>query len=393
MVDAFGLTLLLLPVAAASGWLAARRSRPAVRASGGRAVSTDYLKGLNYLVNEDADKAIEVFVRLLEVDNETVETHLALGNLFRRRGEVDRALRIHQNLVARPNLEVVHRDQARFELAKDYLRAGVLDRAENLFLDLVSQGVFPAACLRHLITIFEKERDWNRAIEMTRRLESASGRSLAPAIAHYHCELANGLLQGDDWRSARKMIKCALTEDRKCVRASLLRGRLLEGRGRLRAAVKAYSRVLRQNAEFLTEALPPLERCFRKLDALEDWRAFLVQAGQHYPGAVPHVAMARLLNEQGDAEAGITYLSEYLQHQPSWLGFYHLLDLAWSQSQAGLSGPLDSLREALHHMVDTAGRYQCTQCGFSGRQLHWQCPGCHHWNSVRPLKDIASPAP
>jgi len=393
MFDAVGLTLLLLPVAAASGWFAARRARTAGVDGGGRAVSTDYLKGLNYLVNEDADKAIEVFVRLLEVDNETVETHLALGNLFRRRGEVDRALRIHQNLVARPNLKAEHRDQARFELAKDYLRAGVLDRAENLFLDLVSQGVFPAACLRHLITIFEKERDWDRAIEMTRRLESASGQSLATAIAHYYCEIAQGCVQNEDWRGARRMIKNALAEDRSCVRASLLRGRLLESRDRLRAAVKAYGRVLRQNPEFLTEAMPALERCFRRMHAWEEWRAFLVKAGQHYAGAAPHVAMARLLSERGDADAGIAYLSDYLQHQPSWLGFYHLLDLAWSQSQTGLSRPLDSLREALRHMVDTAGRYQCTRCGFSGRQLHWQCPGCHHWNSVRPLKDIASPAP
>ncbi len=392
MVDAFGLTLLLLPVAAASGWLAARRSHGA-RADGARAVSTDYLKGLNHLVNDDADKAIEVFVRLLEVDNETVETHLALGNLFRRRGEVDRALRIHQNLVARPNLKAEHRDQARFELAKDYLRAGVLDRAEALFLDLVSQGVFPASCLRHLITIFEKERDWQRAIEMTRRLQAASGENLAPAIAHYHCELAQAALEAEDWRTARHMIKSALAEDRKCVRASLLRGRLLEGRGRVRAAVKAYGRVLRQNPEFLTEAMGPLERCYRRLDALDEWRAFLNRAGQRYSGAAPQVAIARLLSEGGDTEAGVAYLSEYLQHQPSWLGFYHLLDLTWSQSDTGLAGPLDSLRETLRQMVETAPRYHCSHCGFGGRQLHWQCPGCHGWNSMRPLTDIASPTP
>lgn len=393
MVDALAVTLLLLPVAAASGWIAARRSHASGGDRGERTLSTDYLKGLNHLVNEDADKAIEVFVRLLEVDNETVETHLALGNLFRRRGEVDRALRIHQNLVARPNLKAGHRDQARFELAKDYLRAGVLDRAEALFLDLVSQGVFPAACLRHLVTIFEKERDWQRAIDMTRRLESASGEDLSPAIAHYHCELAQTAIEAEDWRGARRMIKAALAEDRDCVRASLLRGRLLEGRGRLRAAVKAYGQVLRQNADFLTEAMPHLERCYRRLGALDEWRTFLTQAGQRHPGAAPHVAIARLLSDGGDVDGGIAYLSEYLQHQPSWLGFYHLLDLAWSQSDTGLAGPLDSLREALRQMVDEAGRYQCAHCGFSGRQLHWQCPGCHVWNSVRPLTDIASPAP
>lgn len=387
MFDIVGLTVFLLPVAAASGWFVARRSR-SPRDEEVTAVNPDYLRGLNYLADENPDKAIEVFERLIEVDNDTIETHLALGNLFRRRGEVDRALRIHQNLVAQPNLQAVHRDQARFELARDYLRAGVFDRAETLFLDLVGEGVSPAASLQNLTTIYEKERDWHRAIETSRRLQAVDGRSLRFAIAHYWCELAQEATRRQDVDEACRLVRKALSEDSDCVRASLLRGHLHEQAGDDRGAIKAYIRVMRQNDEFVTEILEPLERCFRRLNALDAWSDFLVDASRRYNGVAPHVAMARLLQEAGQGAEATEHLGVYLERFPSWLGFYHLLDLTSENSEGGLSGPLDSLCQSLRHMTETTACYQCVHCGFSGRSLHWQCPGCLHWNSVRPLKDI-----
>ena len=386
MLDGYWLVLLLLPAAAASGWyLRGRMRRPEERPPH---VHPDYLRGISHLVNDDADKAIEVFVRLLEVDNETVETHLALGNLFRRQGEVDRALRVHQNLVARPNLKPVHRNQARFELAQDYLRAGVLDRAENLFRELVDQGMFLERALSGLVAIYEAERDWQQAIETTRRLESVRGHSLRPVIAQYFCELADNERAAGDAQAALRHIKSARGEFRECVRASLLRGEIEEAAGDHGAAIKAYRQVLKQDVDFVTEILAPMERCFLARDDFDGYRRFLEEVIQRYEGPAPHIALARLLERQRRNDEAIAHLSDYLQATPNWIAFYHLLDLTWSGTRTGLSGPLDSLRQSLRQVIDRQPLYHCGHCGFSGRYLHWQCPSCKQWNSVAPVRDV-----
>lgn len=387
MLEGYWLVLLLLPVAAASGWYLRGRVRaPEERPP--HHVHPDYLRGISHLVNDDADKAIEVFMRLLEVDNETVETHLALGNLFRRQGEVDRALRVHQNLVARPNLKPIHRNQARFELAQDYLRAGVLDRAENLFRELVDQGMFLERALSGLVSIYEAERDWGQAIETTRRLESVRGHSLRPVIAQYYCELAESARAAGDAETARQHLKSARNEFRDCVRASLLHGDIAETEGDHAEAIKAYRQVVKQDVDFVTEILEPVERCYLARDDSAGYRRFLEEVILRYEGPAPHVALARLLQREGDSDEAIAHLSDYLQLTPNWIAFYHLLDLTWSGTRSGLSAPLDSLRESLRQVIGKQPLYHCGHCGFSGRYLHWQCPSCKQWNSMAPVRDV-----
>jgi len=386
MLEGAWLVLLLLPVAAASGWYLRGRARAPEEQPAN--VHPDYLRGISHLVNDDADKAIEVFMRLLDVDNETVETHLALGNLFRRQGEVDRALRVHQNLVARPTLKPIHRNQARFELAQDYLRAGVLDRAENLFRELVDQGMFLERALTGLVSIYEQERDWAQAIETTRKLESVRGYTLRPVIAQYYCELAEEARGRGDTDATASALRAARQEFRDCVRASLIRGEVSETAEDHAAAIKAYRQVLRQDSDFVTEVLMPLERCYRARDDVEGYARFLEEVMQVHSGPGPHVAYSRLLQQQGREEEAIAHLSDYVQATPNWIGFYHLLDLTWSASNAGLSGPLDSLRESLRQIIDSQPIYHCGHCGFSGRFLHWQCPSCRQWNSMAPIQDV-----
>ncbi len=183
----------LLPVAAFSGWLYGRRCNSPSGTAYNDRLHPEYFKGLNYVLNEQPDKAIEVFVKMLEVDSETVETHLALGNLFRRRGEVDRAIRIHQNLIARPNLNREQRSLALLELGMDYMRSGLFDRAESLFIELVEIDLYTVAAFTELLDIYQQEKDWGNAIKMARRLELSSGRSLKKNIAHFYCEQASKL--------------------------------------------------------------------------------------------------------------------------------------------------------------------------------------------------------
>src|SRR5713101_7419737 len=186
--NTYDLLWLLLPLAAGSGWLVARFDQK--RHAAARDLPSAYFKGLNFLLNEQPDKAIEIFIQVLEVNSETVETHLALGNLFRRRGEVERAIRIHQNLIARPTLDREQRTYALLELAQDYFKAGLFDRAENLFLELAEIRAHSEQALRLLLSIYQQEKEWDKAIQTGRRLARVAGKSMDGVIAQYYCEQA-----------------------------------------------------------------------------------------------------------------------------------------------------------------------------------------------------------
>jgi lipopolysaccharide biosynthesis regulator YciM len=386
MPDVGTLALLLLPVAAATGWYVARRAER-LRAKPQSGVNVDYLRGLNHLVNDDADKAIQAFTRLLEVDHDTVEIHLALGNLFRRQGEVDRALRIHQNLVARPNLDDQQRSNARFELARDYLRAGMLDRAEDLLREISTQAAFRDQALSGLVSIFEQERDWQQALSATRELEAVRGHSLRPVIAQYLCELADIERRRRDYPAAIRYLSDAYGEYRECVRASLMHGEIEESLGNYESAVRLYRRVVNQDIDFVGEVIEPLARCYERLARPTDMQVFLEQITTQYDGPAPLIAMARELARQGDTPRALSYLAQGLESKPSWIGLDQLLQLTPATTDP-LQPSIDSMRNALKRVTDASPRYQCSQCGFHARMLYWQCPGCRQWNSVMPLKDV-----
>ena len=203
MPEPFWLALALLPVAAWSGWWAATRAHMRGERRQRNAISSNYFKGLNYLLNEQPDKAIEVFLKLAEINTETAETHLALGNLFRRRGEVDKAIRFHRHIIGRSNLSEQHRTQALLELGEDYMRAGLLDRAEKLFSELAEDGRYSEVAIRSLLSIYQQEKDWKNAIVQARRLEQVRDRDTSALIAQFHCELAAEAGQDGDpicWR-------------------------------------------------------------------------------------------------------------------------------------------------------------------------------------------------
>lgn len=384
MFDAFGLALLLMPMAGAVGWYLRSRVRPPEAAA---APNTDYLQGVQYLVNDETDKAMDVFIRLLEVDNDTVETHLALGSLFRRRGEVDRALRVHQNLVARPNLDHQYRNRARLELAQDYMKAGVLDRAEGLYLELLEQGMFLDVALASLVSIYEKERDWERAIEATRRQEKVQGRPEPRRLAQYACELAEEALWQKDTKTALQWTKKALADDRDCVRASLLEGKAREAAEDPKAAIRAYRRVVRQDTRYVVETLQPLKRCYAAVDDREQWLTLLHELAS---AEAPPAVQIALADEIGNGQ-GVERLAEYLSHTPSWTAFNHLLALNQTELPGPLAAPLETLHTALKATLASAPLYACQQCGFSGRAIHWQCPSCRHWSSMVPVSDVARP--
>lgn len=388
MPDSLALAWLMLPLGAALGWYLARRwPRPHEQQARG---SPEYLTGLTHLVNQDADQAIAAFVKAVEVDDETVELHLTLGSLFRKRGEVDRALRIHESLLARPGLKPLYRNQARFELAQDFLKAGVIDRAEALFKELVAQGMFLQSALEALLALYEQVRDWRQALEAARQLEAVKSASLRPLIGQYYCELSEVARAKQDLPEALRLAGRALSEHAECVRASLLQGALHEADQDLASAIKSYRRVPEQDPRFIGEVLEPLRRCHEARNDRGGYAAFLAEAEElwHPPAVV--LARAQLMRAE-NLDPG-TYLVERLQQQPQWRGLDLLLQSAGAR--AGDAAPLiDGMRKAMVKVMERRPAYQCIHCGFTPTLLFWQCPSCKQWTTVAPLDELAAKKP
>jgi lipopolysaccharide biosynthesis regulator YciM len=353
-----------------------------------RGLAPDYFKGINYLLNEQPDKAIEVFVKLLEVDSETVETHLALGNLFRKRGEVDRAIRIHQNLIARTNLTDEERTLALLELGIDFMRSGLLDRAEGLFNQVLGSGMYTRQALSNLVDIYQQEQDWSRAIDYSRRLETARGKSLRQMIAHFYCEQAEERLRVDDMQRTRQHIQSAIEEDPRCVRASVLAARVAEREGDYEQAIRYYERIEHQDEEFIPEAVEPLSRCYRALGRLPEFFVYLEQLAGRHRGITPVLALAELIAERDGVDAAVEYLTAALRKRPSVRGLDRLIHYNLAHAEGRERDKLQLLKEFTNKLQENKSVYRCSNCGFMGRLLHWQCPGCKRWNTVKPIHGI-----
>lgn len=375
----------LLPVAALSGWLAGRRA--AERSSGQRVsrLSSNYFRGLNFLLNEQPDKAIEVFIQIAEVDRDTVETHFALGNLFRRRGEVDRAIRIHQNLIERPNLDEEQRAQAVLELGEDFMRAGLLDRAESLFLELTGVAGTGPKALQHLIALYQQEREWGKAIAHARQYEAATGEPMGKLLAHFHCELAEQARAGQDPACARAHLQDALEADSHGVRAGTIQARMALDEGDEAEAIRCFERVARHDPEMLPEILPELRAAWEQCGEQARARAFLAEMIERFPGSTPMLALARLIQQDEGAEAAARFLLRQLQRRPSIRGQSALIDLGLGGAGVSLRETLEGVRALGDQLLAHAAVYRCGHCGFGARALHWQCPSCKRWGLVRPV--------
>lgn len=348
----------------------------------------DYFVGLNFLLNEEPDKAVDVFIKMLEVDSSTVETHLAVGKLFRRRGEVDRAIRIHQNLIARPQLDKIYREQSLFELGQDYLAAGVLDRAERVFSDLATVKDYSLPALHALLDIYQQEKSWENAIQVARKLENISKKSIQPIIAHYYCELAEIAHAKGQNEQTNQYLKQALLCDNHCVRASLLQAKLDMNNSDYKSALRHLKRVKTQNPDYLSEAIETLAACYEKLNEEEKLVAYLMQVLQEYP-KIPVVLILseRIRKWKGDKKAA-NFVADYVRRYPSISGLHLFINLHMSSVEGRAHDDLMILHGLTKKLLANKPDYRCVSCGFAGKTLHWQCPGCKQWSSVKPAYSL-----
>jgi lipopolysaccharide biosynthesis regulator YciM len=389
-MNAVYLLLLLLPIAFAAGWFSSRRA--GVRSSGARVseLSSDYFRGLNYLLNEEQDKAIEVFLKLAEYNRDTVETHLALGNLFRRRGEVDRAIRLHQHLVSRPDLSDAMKTVALLELGEDYMRAGLLDRAETLFCDLVAMDAHAPSALRHLISIYQHERDWHKAIEHARRLETMTGEDESLMIAQFYCELAEQARQHGARNEAREYLQHAFSCQADCVRAHMLTGRLLADEGLDAEAVTAYEAAVAADIAFVPEILPPLLQSYARSQQMERAEDFLRDILERYHGISPVLALTQLYEQRDGERMAIDFLTSQLRQRPSVRGLMALIDATLDKISGEARENFLILRDLTRKLLEGQAMYRCGRCGFGAKAHHWQCPSCKNWGTIRPIHGVAN---
>jgi lipopolysaccharide biosynthesis regulator YciM len=381
------LLLLLLPVAAWAGWWFARISHRHGEKRRSRQLSNRYFQGLNYLLNEQPDKAIQVFMQMAEVNRDTVETHLALGSLFRRRGEVDRAIRLHQNIISKRNLDEKQRTLALLELGEDYMRAGLFDRAEKLFSELVERKIHTPSALRNLLDIYQQEKEWDKALDIAQRLEKAEAPALGVSMSHFCCEQAEAELAAGSLGAARKHLSQARRHDPESVRAEMIAARLALENDDPAGAMECYERIAGLDRDYLHDIIQPYFDSAEKIGQLDRAREQLKAWAEEYDGASVLLKQADLLEQAQGPEAAVAYLSESLSQRPSLRGLQRLMELREADPGATLAAE-QILESVTRGLLSSQATYRCSHCGFSGHQHHWQCPSCKQWGTTQVIRGV-----
>ena len=374
--------LLALPLFFGLGWLAARVDIRHVMTES-RSVPASYFRGLNYLLNEQPDRAIEAFIEVVRVDSDTVDLHFALGGLFRKRGEVERAIRMHQNLVEREDLTADQQLRARFELGQDYLKAGLLDRAEAIF-SVLQQTDSSGQARQFLLEIYVQEKDWARAVSLARTLSQHASHSMQGEIGHYLCEMAQQAWMNDQIEVARQYLSDALTANRDCIRANVMLGDIAASRQEYDQAVTAWRRVETQSAAYLALVAERIMDAYRSLGRESEGLSFLRSAlARLFSFEVFNTVFSASLRLQGPATAWELARDE-LQRTNSLRCLDRMLEAEQLLPVQRSGTELPLLRRSVVQYAQARESYQCTACGFRARSFFWHCPACGKWDSFPP---------
>jgi len=376
--------LLALPLFFVIGWLAARIDiRQVVQES--RALPRSYLSGLNFLLNEQPDKAIDSFIEAVRIDPQTVELHFALGSLFRRRGETDRAIRIHQLLVDREDLTEEQRLQALGELGQDFLKAGLLDRAEAVFLKLRGTRVDDMAS-RYLLEIYQQEKDWMKAIGIASALPDHESVHWQRDIAEFHCELAVQALADSRFSEVERYVETALSINRKCVRANLILGDLHATQKRYEEALEVWKRIETQNPVYLSLVAQRVMDTYGRLERVEQGRLLLRSWLERHPSLDLLDELFHWEIEKVGAQAAYELVREELRRNPTLLGLDKLLEAALLAAPVEHRSDIELIKQLIHGHTRRVARYRCDSCGFKARQFYWRCPACGGWETYPPRR-------
>ncbi|WP_088328655.1 lipopolysaccharide assembly protein LapB [Lacimicrobium sp. SS2-24] len=383
------LLFLLLPVAAGYGWVMGRNSVRQAQRKQSSILSRHYYRGLNFLLSDQPDKAVDTLMKMINVDSDTVETHIAMGNFFRHRGELDRAIRVHQNLVDKEQLSEAQKQQALKELGRDYLLAGFLERAEAVFLQLLDSDKYFLDAQQQLFNIYQSTKEWERAIELAEKMVDCHGDSLelCERVSHFYCEQAEVHLKKQGYKEAEKCLQKAILSDEHAVRPWLTLGKMAIEQQDYAQAQNYLQQVPVRDITWLSEAVPLMEECAQQCD---DYSALEAMLEAYYQQcATAYLARSRLLARKGQTAEASEFLLRQLREKPTMKGFETLIS-QYREHDGGqqVDISLGMLQELIHEQIEQRPKYRCVSCGFSGRKIHWLCPSCKKWGVVKPIKGL-----
>ena len=368
--------LLGLPLAFVLGWLASRFDLRQLRAENRRAPKA-YFKGLNFLLNEQQDQAIDAFIEAVQNDPDTSELHFALGNLFRRRGEYDRAVRVHEHLLSRGDLTPADRERAQHALALDFLKAGLLDRAEDA-LNRLEGTPFEAQARLALLAIYERSRDWSHAASIAQKMHAADQGDFSTRQAHYLCEQALALSVQGDRAGAKALLEQAIAAAPDAARARIELARLLQLMGQPDAVLATLQTLGERAPAALPLAAPLLVEAGNATGRQAEVLARLVAHYEQSPSldVLESIVAMEAANDATQATARARYV-QHLDKERSLVAAAKWLSAEKLEHEEFHP----QIQRALEHAVKPLTRYRCAACGFEARQHFWQCPGCQTWDS------------
>jgi len=373
-------SLAMIPIAIGFLWLLFRSSQTHKRQQS--TLSSEYFKGLNYLLNDEQGKALDIFVKLVESNWDTIDTHFALGKIYRKNGEMDKAIKIHQGLIARPSLPEQYRSKILLELGYDYLGAGWFDRAEGLFKEVLIQDKKSREARHNLILIYQQEKDWYKAIEIALDLFAENPAVTGPMIAHYYCELADIAKTKGDTTQLENNAHKALKYDAACVRASILLADQAKAAGNYEKAIKLYESIEKQDAESIILVIDSMLECYANLSSENKLYEYLLDLQKRHENLFLQTVIVSVLEKSQGKQAAIDYLSDKIKHQPSLAGIQKLV--SYKEAEIDADKIFSDLDKAISVMQKDSVEYRCQKCGFSSNTHYWLCPSCNHWGRVKP---------
>lgn len=385
----FELLFLLLPIAAAYGWYMGDRNAKQRYINQSNRLSREYVDGLNFLLSNQKDKAVDLFLDMLKEDEGTLEAHLTLGNLFRSRGEIDRAIRIHQALMESSSLTFEQRLLAIQQLGRDYMGAGLYDRAEEMFLQLIDEEDFQQNALQQLIIIYQSTSEWINAINAATKLVKLGNEKYKTYIAQFYCELASLAIANDDLDKAYSLLQKSSAADPNCARTSLMLGRILIVQNKTEEAIESLKQILQQDKAFIGEALPLLNECYNKLNKQDEFKQFLQLCVDKDTGNVAELMLADIIEKQNGLDSAQYYMYRELLKHPNLKGFYRLMDYHVADAEQGKAKKsLLLLRNMVGEQIKAVPNYRCQKCGFTVNTIYWLCPACRSWSTIKPVRDF-----
>lgn len=380
---------LLLPVAMAYGWFMGRNSVKQNDHNAQQELSIKYSTGLNYLFSNQQDKAIDYLLEALKVEDDSVEAHFAMANLFRRRGELDRALKVHEHLVQQKHLPNSAQQQAVFELGKDFLSAGLYDRAENMFNQLLKSKEYGLKSLTYLMQIFQSTKDWERGIELKKAIVKTKDKKLMHNLANFYCELATIALKKDEFIAVIELLENALLQDPNSCRANWLMAQIYENHQQYVEACKCYQDIYTQDKEFFPDVIDKMHHCYKELGEEEEFFKFIRQVYEETGSSSALISYLTHIEQTNSLSKAKEFILLALKRRPTIRGFKHFVKMQMTEAeQASTTENLDVIKQLISEYLKLKHRYSCRTCGFNSSTHYWSCPSCHDWEQLKPVRGL-----